>query len=516
MDAATLARTLEALRAAVGEEWVMRDETTILGYRDPNATLGDDVFLPSMVVAPASVEEVQAVLAIANARGLCIWPVSTGKNYGYGGPAPRLSGTAVLDLRRMNRILEVNERLGYALVEPGVSYFDLYRHLRSIGSSLWIDCASPGWGGIMGNALDRGAGYTPYADHWANQCGLEVVLANGEVVRTGMGGLPASKTWNSFKYGFGPYVDGLFSQSNFGVVTKMGMWLMPEPQAHLPLFIHFPDEDQLSEIAEAIFPLRRAGTFNGGIMLAGLLWEGGGVSPRSRWYDGAGAMPASAMRRMASDLDMGWWNLSTCLYGSKEQVERAHAMVRDALASVRGVRFYTVDDRPQDPVFTYRSQLLTGQPNMYEFNLLNWTGGSGHVGFLPTCLFDGRQIARLYDICSKVTRDAGFDWTGEFSLQARSAIQVQLLQFDRNDPGQLKRADGAYRRLIDACAAEGFGQFRTSLAFMDETAATYTFGDGASLRLNESIKDALDPNGILAPGKSGIWPKAMRGKRHAV
>lgn len=516
MSVAGLARVLAAIGSVIGPQWVSSDEQTLFGYRDPNATLDDDAFLPSAVIAPASVEEVRAILRIADQHGLYLWPVSTGKNYGYGGPAPRLKGSAILDLRRMNRIIEVNERLGYALVEPGVSYFDLYRHLRATGSKLWIDCASPGWGGVMGNALDRGAGYTPYADHWSSQCGLEVVLADGEVVRTGMGGVPAAKTWGAFKYGFGPYVDGLFSQSNFGVVTKIGIWLMPEPAAHLPIFIHFPDEDQLEEICEAVFPLRRSGLLNGGIMLAGLLWEGGGVSPRSRWYDGGGAMPPSAMRRMAADLDMGWWNLSTCLYGSAEQVERTHATIRDALAPVRGVRFHTAADRPGDPVFTYRSQLLTGQPNMYEFNLLNWTGGGGHVGFLPTCVFEGAEIARLHALCSRITREGGFDWTGEFSLQARSAIQVQLLQFDRSDPAVLARAHATYKQLIEACAGEGFGQFRTSLAFMDETAATYSFGDGAALRLSERIKDALDPNGILAPGKSGIWPKALRGTGHAM
>ena len=72
-------------------------------------------------------------------------------------------------------------------------------------------------------------GYTPYGDHFMMQCGMEVVLANGEVMRTGMGAMPGTNTWQLFKYGFGPYVDGMFSQSNFGVVTKMGIWLMPEP-----------------------------------------------------------------------------------------------------------------------------------------------------------------------------------------------------------------------------------------------------------------------------------------------
>ena len=58
-----------------------------------------------------------------------LYAISTGRNLAYGGSAPVYSGSVVLDLKRMNRVLEVNERNAYALVEPGVSYFDLYEHI---------------------------------------------------------------------------------------------------------------------------------------------------------------------------------------------------------------------------------------------------------------------------------------------------------------------------------------------------------------------------------------------------
>lgn len=76
-------------------------------------------------------------------------------------------------------------------------------------------------------------------DHWMMHCGMEVILPSGELLRTGMGALPqnpgtsvhpihqdaANKCWQPFPYGFGPYNDGLFSQSNLGIVTKVGMWV---------------------------------------------------------------------------------------------------------------------------------------------------------------------------------------------------------------------------------------------------------------------------------------------------
>ena len=59
-------------------------------------------------------------------------------------------------------------------------------------------------------------------------------------MRTGMGALPGSKTWQQYKAGFGPWIDGMFSQSNFGVVTKMGFWLMPQPETYFcgPVLVH--------------------------------------------------------------------------------------------------------------------------------------------------------------------------------------------------------------------------------------------------------------------------------------
>ena len=84
----------------------------------------------SAALAPGSVEQVQAVVRIANRCRIPIYPISTGRNLGYGGSAPNYSGSVVLDLKRMNRVLEVNESMAYALVEPGVSYFDLYRHIQ--------------------------------------------------------------------------------------------------------------------------------------------------------------------------------------------------------------------------------------------------------------------------------------------------------------------------------------------------------------------------------------------------
>jgi 4-cresol dehydrogenase (hydroxylating) len=73
----------------------------------------------------------------------------------------------------------------------------------------------------------------------------------------------------------------------------------------------------------------------------------------------------------------------------------------------------------------------------------------------------------------------------------------------------------AFRKLIATAAEHGWGEYRTAPAFQDDVLATYSFGNNALRRFHETIKDAVDPNDILAAGRYGIWPKHLRGGRKA-
>jgi (+)-pinoresinol hydroxylase len=76
-----------------------------------------------------------------------------------------------------------------------------------------------------------------------------------------------------------------------------------------------------------------------------------------------------------------------------------------------------------------------------------------------------------------------------------------------------KKNREAFKKVIKMAAEKGFVEYRTPPAFQDDVVATYSFNNHSLLRFHETIKDAIDPNGILAAGRYGIWPKAMRTKR---
>ncbi len=119
--------------------------------------------LASVVVYPATAEQVQRVVKAAGRFDVPIWAVSTGKNWGYGEKTAVYEAGITMILARMDRILHVDEELGYAVIEPGVTYKQLNDHLKQTGSRLWADTAgSTQFASVMGNALDKGRG--PHAD----------------------------------------------------------------------------------------------------------------------------------------------------------------------------------------------------------------------------------------------------------------------------------------------------------------------------------------------------------------
>ena len=89
-------------------------------------------------------------------------------------------------------------------------------------------------------------------------CGMEIVLGNGDVIRTGDGGLDTEDpiNWHVSRFSSGPALDGLFAQSNFGIVTRVGIWLMPRPPVSRSFHFVFPDDEDIEQIIDLCRPLK--------------------------------------------------------------------------------------------------------------------------------------------------------------------------------------------------------------------------------------------------------------------
>lgn len=538
------ANALREFGAAVGNQWVFTSDEDLDLYRDSYSPLRG---LPtertaSAAVAPASTEEVQAVVRIANRYGIPLYTISTGKNLGYGGAAPAYSGSVVLDLKRMNRIIEVNDRNHYAIVEPGVSYFDLYNHIQAHGLKVWIDCPDPGWGSLIGNALDHGVGSTTgrFRNHFDAHCGMEVVLANGEVMRTGMGALPDAQTWAEFKNGFGPIVDGLFSQGNFGIVTKMGFWLMPQPEAFLEARIVASRFEDLHPLVDTLNYIENSGIATGLPELRSpLLGAGATYDQIRRFRNGPDPMTdahkqllarakggfSEELERYGIDNRIAYWELILNFYGPAKviaaQWEAAQDLARKAIKDVRfeagpPLTLPLTEDQAKGRPLPH-----VGIPNLEIFvfggrSPANPNPAAGHMWYTPVIPRTGAAIIEANRVFSElyaklnlpVTELAQF--VTPFCLFERSFLFVIGFPVV-DDPDLNAKFVEALRECIRVGARHGWGEYRTPVIFQDQLMSLYSFNDNALLRFHEAIKDAVDPKGILSPGRYGIWPRHLRG-----
>jgi len=540
VSASDFAAAIKEFESAVGKEWVFTSNEDVALYRDPYSPfLGEpEERVASAAVAPDGVEQVQAVVRIANKYKIPIYPVSTGKNLGYGGSAPVYSGSVVLDLKRMNRILEVNEENAYALVEPGVSYFDLYRYIQEKGLKLWVDVPDPGWGSPVGNSLDRGGGYlmAQYRNHFDSHCGMEVVLANGEIIRTGMGAMPAAKTWQEYKTGFGPWVDGIFSQSNFGVVTKMGFWLMPEPEAYLSGTVYVPRHADLIPLVKILNYLENTRVTNGMPDLGSPLLYIPMIQEIDVWNEGGAPPPPDAelagllaksdagfspeLEAYALQKGISYWSCKLSFYGSPKANEANWESAKEKFSAIPGAKFvqnesYTMPLTPEQREKVHKPQF--GIPSLAMFSIgartaTNPNPTNGHMWFSPIIPRTGEAIFEANRVFNAAAKEFGISAL-TFSLPScyweRAFIFIFAFPVTRDVETNKKNRE-AFRKLVQRAAEHGWGEYRTAPAYQDLIMSTYAYNNHALLRFQETLKDAVDPNGILSAGRYGIWPKHLR------
>jgi 4-cresol dehydrogenase (hydroxylating) len=495
-----------AFAAAIGSQWVMTSNDDRIAYSDHFAA-DEEKHRPSAAIAPASAEEVRAVVRIANQYKVPLWPISRGKNFGYGGAAPVMKGAVVLDLSRMKKI-EVDAENGTVLVEPGVGFFDLYDYLQERKIPLWLSVPGNSWGSVAGNALDRGVGYTSYGDHAARICGLEAVLADGDLVRTGMGAMGGSKTWNLYRNGYGPGWDTMFCQSNLGIVTKLGLWLMPEPEAVAGYDYEFDKPDDLGWAIDTIMPLRRDGLIQQSPSIGNWLRSAAVMTTREQWTKDKGPLGDTVVQAIRDKFKIGWWSVQVRFYGHLDVVEASmkvldRAFDKKPIQSKKPALWKRGDPPEGSPV--------TGVPVSFPLANANWHGGrGGHVGYSPVLPPRGDlamdQFKRTYALYQKY----GMDYHASFAMSERSLVNVNQLLYDKDNAGMMGRVDAMFRALVADANANHYGEYRTHIDYMDLVADSYDFNDRALLRLNNKVKAALDPNSVIAPGKSGIWGKGQR------
>lgn len=454
-------------------------------------------FRPRTLVAalhPGSPEEVVELVRIARRHRVPLYPISTGRNWGLGSKVPPKDGCALLDLGRLDRIREVDEDRHYAVIEPGVSQRQLVDHLDALGARLDLNLTgSTPSSSVLGNAMERGTGFRRHRTEDVR--GLEVVLGTGTLLRTGYWGSAApARSVHHYRHGIGPYLDGLFTQSNLGIVTAMVVDLLPR-QDELRMAMFSFAEDALAGVVDTLSALYKEGTLR----------------------EIAHVFNDKRILTMTGQATVPRWTGITALCGPVEQVELAGKDLQRALDAVgAAVGFITAADAAAegtDPMVRGMYDLHAGRPGeVFMRGLYQTLGDTEHVedidaldttrhgmlACLPMYPMDGALVAEGIALTEQVCARHGVVPAVTVNpIDADAAESVVNLYFDTTDPAARDVAQACNRDLHRTLHGAGFRFYRADIETMPLLAEL----DPALWEADTALKAALDPDGIVAPGR---------------
>ncbi|MCP4306205.1 MAG: FAD-binding oxidoreductase, partial [bacterium] len=432
--------------------------------------------------------------------------ISTGKNWGLGSRLPVRSPSVLVDLSGMNRILDFDETLGTITVQPGVTFAQIDGFLAQRHSNLFL---APTGGSpdasLLANALERGDGNGIYGDRANAVAGLEVVLPNGDIVHTGFRRFGQGRLAATHRYGVGPALDGLFFQSNLGVVTEATCWLQPKPAYFQGFSCTLASDAELPGLLNAVRDLTLSGTIPSGSFAVWNRYKR--LAAKTTYRDDAigGKTPLSPEQLGAK----ATWMASCSLYADSQAIGRAQRELVQAMLGglVEQIRFFDRDHPPSGFSGTFPAFTSTGA----NLRTAYWRKSEvpdgpldldrdrcGVLWLCPAAPFCGETITEIFTLSESLALAQGFE--AHLGLNPTSGRSVNIfiaLMFDLDLVGESEKAMACHDALMAALVARGHLPYRLGVQSMHAVPQ----GAGAYARLLNEIRQVVDPCGILAPGR---------------
>lgn len=437
--------------------------------------------------------QVPEIVRIARDHDVALYPVSTGRNWGLGSRLPVRHGAVIVDLGGLDQILALDRANSTVVVEPGVTQAQLAEHLDREAPELVANMTgSAAATSLVGNTVDRGIGYlAPRVD---DLMGLEIVLGTGQTLRTGEWHTAGAHHGPQWGHGTGPSLEGLFIQSNFGIVTAAVLRLRPRPAATSAFRLAVRDDERVVDLLDALANLRRDGilslpsrTFDG-IWTHGSLdgpepsWTAfGGIIGRPRVVD---ALSGELHEALAP---LGQLDLVSVGDGQSPQLPESESSWWRSVLSVMGGRptDLSVSDWASRIGIEFRTEDLdaTDFGMWCDVRAIPFSGASGH---------EATAVAR--EACSPYSLRPCISFS---PVDGHTLEAVFILLFDRSSPDQVGAAHACACDLRDALTKTDFVPRRAGIDAMPGLVTP----DDSYWETVASIKRSLDPALVISPGR---------------
>ncbi|MFT3990979.1 MAG: FAD-linked oxidase C-terminal domain-containing protein [Luteolibacter sp.] len=417
---------------------------------------------PDVVVFAESTADVSAVLAYANERKI---PVTTrGAGVGYVGGVVPVQGGIVLSVMRMNQILGLHPEDGVAIVQPGVITRDLQRAARAVGWEYPPDPASLKECSLGGNIATNAGGprCLKYGVTRNYVLGLEVVLSDGRVLRTG-GRLHKNKT------GFDLIGSFVGSEGLLGVVTEATLRIIPKPAARSMLAAIFPDYSLASAAVQAIL--------------------NSGHLPSALEITDSFTLDAARKRLGAEVFPPGNAHLIVEIDGRPaavaSEIEELYSLL-EKLGATHITR--ALDEASCEQIWKLRRE--------FSYSLRD----TGLTKLNEDIVVPRSKLVELVTFARQLEAETGIP-VACFGHAGDGNIHTNLMVKDYADPAIRAQADAALNRLFQWILENNgaiTGEHGVGLA--KKPWIRQALGE-VSFQTHRDLKKALDPNGILNPGK---------------
>ena len=452
---------LKELKEIVGENFVSnREEELYIYSQDPGASLPRSV---DYVILPKNVDEIQRIVKFANSEKIPIVPMGGGLT--LSGLIIPVRGGIVMDMKRMNKIIEINEFNRYALIEAGVTTGQLLSHLNHNHPTLQppIPDAPPS-ATIAGNVLIHGSGYLSqkYGDHGSMINGLEVVLSDGEICKFGSCAL--SDYW--FTRGPIPDFIGLFTSAfgTLGIITKLSIKLYPKPNCRDVIFGLFKDT---KDIPRLLLEVTKTGLAEDVLL---------GMQDKPEWMK-------------------GYIFIMTYVTGEdQEEIER-NIKTFKKVYKTGNARFMKPPDRMRD-TYLEKPIFAAGAADYRKGGGFEYVGAFMPLEKVPEAYNKGAEISRKYKIPPTI---------GSRLISGTHTVVVFFsYSFNRADPKDMENARLALHETDELALELGGIPWKVEL---DGQKLVLKKIDPSYKKILKLIKTALDPNNIMNPGNWEVTEK---------